>query len=75
MVGLQKKWQELTNCCQAGLVVYETHCIIYLAQELFCHPNETLKMMSQETYDFICTRDYDLAKLEADEKDLSTENS
>ncbi|MDV3155251.1 MAG: DNA double-strand break repair protein Rad50 [Sweet potato little leaf phytoplasma] len=55
---------------KVGLAVHETHRIIHLAQELFCHPDGTLKMMSQETYDSICTRiDRDLAKLEADEKD------
>ncbi|MDV3195490.1 MAG: DNA double-strand break repair protein Rad50 [Sweet potato little leaf phytoplasma] len=55
---------------KVGLAVHETHRIIHLAQELFCHPDGTLKMMSQETYDSICTRiDRDLTKLEADEKD------
>ncbi|MDV3168202.1 MAG: DNA double-strand break repair protein Rad50 [Candidatus Phytoplasma stylosanthis] len=55
---------------KVGLAVHETHRIIHLAQELFCHPDGTLKMMSQETYDSICTRiDRDLAKLDADYKD------
>ncbi|MDV3182401.1 MAG: DNA double-strand break repair protein Rad50, partial [Candidatus Phytoplasma australasiaticum] len=55
---------------KVSLAVHETHRIIHLAQELFCHPDGTLKMMSQETYDSICTRiDRDLAKLEADYKD------
>ncbi|WEX20434.1 MAG: DNA double-strand break repair Rad50 ATPase [Candidatus Phytoplasma citri] len=55
---------------KVGLAVHETHRIIHLAQELFCHPDGTLKMMFQETYDSICTRiDRDLTKLEADEKD------
>ncbi|MDV3157498.1 MAG: DNA double-strand break repair protein Rad50 [Candidatus Phytoplasma australasiaticum] len=55
---------------KVGLAVHETHRIIHLAQELFCHPDGTLKMMSQETYDSICTRiNRDLTKLEADEKD------
>ncbi|MDV3204637.1 MAG: DNA double-strand break repair protein Rad50 [Sweet potato little leaf phytoplasma] len=55
---------------KVGLAVHETHRIIHLAQELFCHPDGTLKMMSKETYDSICTRiDRDLTKLEANEKD------
>ncbi|MDV3148691.1 MAG: DNA double-strand break repair protein Rad50 [Pigeon pea little leaf phytoplasma] len=58
------------NVAKVGLAVHETHRIIHLAQELFCHPDGTLKMMSQETYDSICTRiDRDLAKLDADYKD------
>ncbi|MDV3157552.1 MAG: hypothetical protein Q8889_02505 [Candidatus Phytoplasma australasiaticum] len=55
---------------KVGFAVHETHYIIHLAQELFYHPDSTLKMMSQEAYDSICARiDRDLVKLETDEKD------
>ncbi|WP_227806985.1 tetraspanin family protein [Mulberry dwarf phytoplasma] len=55
---------------KAGLVIHESHRVINLAKELFLNQDGTPKMMSEATYNSICSRiDRDLAEIKNDYKD------